>query len=138
MKKLEFKKAIKDFGKNVRSYAEYLMKVDFGELFVNVLILLCILALSCFAYIPSGIIKGIFKGLLRVFEFKFTSTFLYLCDWVFDVLGLLCCVIAFILLFNMRFSDIEEYKKQFEDKPKKEDIVAEKDELVLPKTKKTK
>lgn len=138
MKMFNIVKVFKDFVKNIKSYAEYLMKVDFGELFINVLILLCILILSCFAYIPSAIIKDILKGLITVFEGMFSFTGLYLFDWVFNVIGLFCTVVVFAVLFNMRFADIDEFKKQFEEKPKKEKKEDEVDKIDLPKPKKSK
>lgn len=138
MKKFNLAQSFKDFIKNGKQYIEYLMKVDFKELFVNVLILLCILVLSMFAYIPVGIVSGIIKNFIAIFP-VFTPISILIYDWIFGVLGTAVSVIAFVILFNMRFDDLEYFKKQINEKPKKEEPKPNKEEEIeLPKTKKNK
>ncbi len=138
MKKINLGQSFKDFIKNGKRYLEYLMKVDFRELFVNILILLCILVLAMFAYIPISVFSGIIKNFIAIFPI-FTPVTILLYDWIFGVLGIAVSAIAFILLFNMRFEDIEYFKKQINEKPKKEEPKpSTEEEIELPKAKKTK
>lgn len=138
MKKTNLKDMFKNFVKNVKEYVNYLMKVDFRELFINVLILICILVLATFAYIPVGMVASVIKGLVAIFGI-FSNVTLLIYDWIFNVLGLGVSVVAFVFLFNLRFADIENLKDQINDKPKEEDKSKKKDDdIELPKTKKSK
>lgn len=138
MKKTNLKDMFKNFVKNVKEYVNYLMKVDFRELFINVLILICILVLATFAYIPVGMVASVIKGLVAIFGI-FSNVTLLIYDWIFNVLGLGVSVVAFVFLFNLRFADIENLKVQINDKPKEEDKSKKKDDdIELPKTKKSK
>ena len=45
---------LEKFLKNAKEYIDYLMKVNFRDLFVNTVILLCIIVLSALICIPLG------------------------------------------------------------------------------------
>ncbi len=134
----EVKKMFKDFIKNVVSYAKYLMKIDFRELFINVLILFCILALSSFIYVPISVVKDLLFSFISIFGVMpdiAMGIFLF----SFNLISAVLSILIFIRLFNMRFDDIEALRKQINDKPeKKESNTPELEELELPKAKKKK
>lgn len=133
------KKMFKEFLSNLKEYIDYLMKVDFKELFINTLILICMLILSAFFFIPIGIIQDVIRSFIIIFvDFNAITGSLY--NWIFYVLSFVVCIGAFIYMFNRRFSDLEELKKQIKNKDgKKIDKVKEKDdELELPKAKNNK
>ncbi len=136
MKKIE--KMFRDFIKNVVSYAKYLMKIDFRELFINVLILICILALSSFVYVPISVVKDLLFSFISIFGVMpdiVMGIFLF----SFNLISAVTATLVFIRLFNMRYEDIEALRKQINEKPeKKEDNVTYSEELELPKTKKKK
>lgn len=134
----EVKKMFKDFIKNVVSYAKYLMKIDFRELFINVLILFCILALSSFIYVPISVVKDLLFSFISIFGVMpdiAMGIFLF----SFNLISAVSAILIFIRLFNLRFDDIEALRKQINDKPeKKESNTTESEELELPKAKKKK
>ena len=140
-------KKIKEFGKNFKSYVDYLMTVNFKELLVNVLILICIIILSLFVFIPVGIVQELIRSFIVVYA-SFSDLGLQIFNWIFLLISVICSVLLFGYLFNRRFSDIEKFKEQVKESLVKKDNkknevkkeepenVATDDEIVLPKTKK--
>ena len=128
---------LKKFGKRFKDYFSYLMTVDFKELFINVIILLCILLLSSFVFVPVGLVESLIRDFIFLF-ITLDSFVLQLYNWLFDLIATLGSVYAFIILFNKRFEDIEAFKKQVKGKPQETKVQEETkkdDELELPKTK---
>lgn len=128
---------LKKFGKRFKDYFSYLMTVDFKELFINVIILLCILLLSSFVFVPIGLVEGLVRDFIMLFV-SLDSFVLELYNWLFDLIATLGSVYAFIILFNKRFEDMEAFKKQIKEKPqeiKSQEETKKDDELELPKTK---
>lgn len=128
---------IKNFIANLKSYVNYLMKVNFKELFVNVVILFCILVLAAFVYIPVGLVQELIRSFVVIFV-SFTELSVKLFNWSFSFISLILAVVAFIYLFNKRFSDIEFFKQQVQGKNEKIKIVVDSEkgeELELPKSK---
>lgn len=129
-----------DFFGNFKKYINYLMEVNFKELFVNTVILFCILVLSAFVYIPIGLISDLIRGFITIFiSFGGVPSLLY--SWGFSLLSAICAFMSFMYLFNKRFSDLEAFKTQVREK--KEEVKEEKqsknaDELELPKAKDSK
>ena len=63
----------KDFGKNFKNYFDYLMTVNFKELFINVVILFCIIVLAAFVFVPVGIIQDLVRSMVTLF-YSFSVT----------------------------------------------------------------
>ena len=131
---MKVKELCKEFFKNLKEYVAYLMKVDFKELFVNTVILICILALATFVYLPVSLVDDLILSLLTIF-IKFSATLAAIYHWIFKLISFVLSVLAFMYLFNMRFKDVKEkgLENKVEIKPKKDD--APKTELDLPKKK---
>ncbi len=131
------KEMLKKFKNNFKKYFDYLMSVNFGDLFINVLILICIILLSTFIFIPVGMVESIIRDFINLFG-SLPSVFYSIYSWVFTVISTILSVLAFIYLFNKRFDDIEEFKKQLKEKPVVSESKKEEEELELPKTKNSK
>lgn len=133
---------IKDFIKNVKEYVSYLMKVNFKELFINTGIIICIVLLSTVVYIPLKVVGDLLRSFIDIFV-RLVNKPALLFDWVKELLCLSGCFVAFMYLFNKRFSDLEAFKKQINSKNNKADIKNDKDtnnqeEIELPKIKQSK
>ena len=125
----------KKFISNVKNYVNYLMTVNFGELFINVLILLCILVLSTFVFVPVGLFQSLIRDFILLFG-SMSNLFLSIFDWVFTLISTVLAATAFIYMFNKRFDDIEAFKKQASTKStKKTDNDEDEEEIDLPKSK---
>ncbi len=92
----------KKFISNVKNYVNYLMTVNFGELFINVLILLCILVLSTFVFVPVGLVQSLIRDFILLFG-SMSNLFLSIFDWVFTLISTVLAATAFIYMFNKRF-----------------------------------
>ena len=133
------KNMFKEFLSNFKEYIDYLMKVDFRELFINTLILICLLILSAFFFIPIGIIQDVIRSFIIIFvDFNVITGSLY--NWLFYLLSFVVCIYAFVYMFNKRFGDLEELKKQIKNKDVKKVVNTKEkdDELELPKAKNNK
>lgn len=132
------KKMFINFKGNVKKYIDYLMSVDFGDLFINVLILICILVLSAFVFVPIGMVESIIRDFVNLFG-GLPELFYSIYSWIFNIISFLVFAIAFVYMFNKRFEDIEGLKKQMKEKSVEKVIEKEeKDMLELPKTKDSK
>ena len=101
------KEMFKNFGKNFKEYISYLMKVGFKELFINVLILFCIIVLATFVYIPVGLVEQLIFDFLKIFgTMPIVVSNIY--HWVFQLISFILAIFAFIYLFNLRFKDVKE------------------------------
>ncbi len=109
------KEIIKEFGKNLKEYVNYLMKVNFKELFVNTGILVCILILSTFVYVPVGLLDDLLFSLLANF-IGFSTIASSLFHWFFDLIGFFLALLAFMYMFNNRFKDVKEHEKEEKEK----------------------
>lgn len=132
---------MKNFLKNLKQYINYIMKVNFKDLLVNVVILGCIVLLSILIYLPVGLIEDLIRSFIVIWM-PFEGTPAVLFTWTFSLISFICAVIAFIYLFNKRFADIEAFKDQVSnpkksiqneiDKPR---AMVEEEEIELPKEK---
>ena len=115
------------------------MTVNFKELFINVVILFCIIVLAAFVFVPVGIIQDLVRSMVTLF-YSFSVTGDKLFNIVFLLISTIGFFLAFIYLFNKRFSDIEAFKKQVKDEKRIEknnsDVKENVEELEMPKTKK--
>ena len=130
------KKVIVNFFKNLKEYGKYLMKVDFKALFANTIILICMLIISAFAYIPVGIVEDLVRSLITV-AVTLDGVAALLFTWVFKVLGALCSIYVFMWLFNYRYNYVEnDVTDPFNGSiAKKEKAKAAEEDLDLPKVK---
>lgn len=127
----------KKFISNVKNYVNYLMTVNFGELFINVLILLCILVLSTFVFVPVGLVQSLIRDFILLLG-SMSNLFLSIFDWVFTLISTVLAATAFIYMFNKRFDDLDLLKKQINNKQVKEvEPKKEEEKIELPKEKET-
>ena len=125
----------KKFISNVKNYVNYLMTVNFGELFINVLILLCILVLSTFMFVPVGLVQSLIRDFILLFG-SMSNLFLSIFDWIFTLISTFLAVLAFVYMFNKRFDDSDLLKKQINNKQVKEEEPKKDEEILeLPKEK---
>lgn len=132
---------MKKFLKNLKQYVNYIMKVNFKDLLVNVVILGCIVLLSILIYLPVGLIEDLIRSFIVVWM-PFEGTPAVLFTWTFSLISFICAVITFIYLFNKRFDDIEAFKDQVSNPKKSIDkemdktkVKVEEEEIDLPKEK---
>lgn len=126
---------LKEFVPTLKKYINYLMKVDFKGLFVNTIIILCLILLAAFVYVPLGIVQDVLNSLLQLF-IPLTGTFGLIYSLLFKIIGALLAIIVFIYLFNKRFEDIENKEKEEKREVNNKKVSKnEKDNLDLPKEK---
>lgn len=132
---------MKKFLKNLKQYINYIMKVSFKDLLINVVILCCIVLLSVLVYLPVGIIEDLIRSFIVVW-IHFEGVPAVLFTWTFKLISFICAVITFIYLFNKRFDDIEAFKEQVSNPKKSIDnemvntkVKVEEEEIELPKEK---
>ena len=123
---------LKKFWKTLKDYVNYLMKVDFKELFINTIILICLVILAAFVYIPIGLVQDLIRNLLSIF-INMGGIFGLIYTWLFSLIGAIAAILAFIYLFNKRFDSIKNESNK-ESSNKKESKEKEED-LDLPKVK---
>lgn len=126
------KEMLKKFWKTLKDYVNYLMKVDFKELFINTIILICLVILAAFVYIPIGLVQDLIRNLLSIF-INMGGIFGLIYTWLFSLIGAIAAILAFIYLFNKRFDSIKNESNK-ESSNKKESKEKEED-LDLPKVK---
>ena len=112
------KDLLKEFLKNFKEYINYLMKVNFKDLFINTIIILCIVLLSALIYVPIGIVQDLVRSFVVIFV-NMVGVPALLFDWFFRCIGAIAFVIVFMFLFNKRFEDLEAFKKQVDGKDNK-------------------
>ena len=84
---------IKKFAGNFKKYFDYIMTVNFGDLFINVLILLCIVLLSTFVFVPIGLIESLIRDFLLLF-IDLPGMLLSIYSWVFTLISTLFAFLA--------------------------------------------
>jgi len=135
---------LKDFIYNLKKYFTFVAKLGFKDLFVNILILLLLIVLGAFAYIPVGLVADLIRSFIQSFvAFNTISGAIY--SWFFGVISAVCSVLLFAYLFNNRFDfkndkvvPVEgthhfERKEEPKEETKKES--SGEDDLDLPKEK---
>ncbi len=131
---------LKKFLKNLKAYINYLMQVNFKDLFINTVILFCIIVLASLIYVPIGIVEDLIRSFIVIY-FVFDGAASLLFSWIFSLISAICFIFTFMYLFNKRFDDLEKFKNQVAGKEvvikKDKDKKSKKDDddLDLPKTK---
>ena len=113
----EIKKLMKNFGSNVKKYVDYIMKLGFGELFIQFLILVIILVLACFVYVPVGLVQDLIWNIVNIAGNMSVIVF-NVYNVIFGVISFILAALAFMYLFNKRYDDVQKEIK--EQKNKKE------------------
>ena len=126
------KEMSKEFFKNLKEFVQYLMKVNFKELFVNTIILVCILVLSTFVYVPIELVDRLIFDFIKIFG-TMPGIVAQIYHWIFHLISFICALFAFMYLFNLRFKDVKE--KGLENKVEIKNKSEEKVTLDLPKKK---
>ncbi len=109
------RKMMKDFGGNVKKYIDYIMKLGFGELFIQFLILVIILVLACFVYVPVGLVQDLLWSIVNIMG-NIPVIVFSIYNIVFSLLSFVLAALAFMYLFNKRYSDVEKEIKEQKDK----------------------
>jgi len=102
---------LKTFCKNLKAYFKYLMGVGFGELFRNVGVLICIILLSFCVYFPIQIVQELIRSFIAIWG-GLDGIAANIYNFVFSLISAICAIYVFIWLCNLRFADLEEFKKQ--------------------------
>ena len=124
----------KKFGTNVKKYVDYLMTVNFVDLFINVVVLVCILLLSLFMFVPIGMVASLLGDFITFF-IEGNVIISKVIQWISSLISTVLALFAFVYMFNKRFEDLEKFKEQVENKPQKKEEINAEDELDLPKAK---
>lgn len=124
----------KKFGTNVKKYVDYLMTVNFVDLFINVIVLVCILLLSLFMFVPIGMIMSLFGDFIMFF-IEGNVLLSKILQWISNLVSTVLSVLAFVYMFNKRFDDLEKFKDQVDNEQQKKEKINAEDELDLPKAK---
>ena len=109
------RKMMKDFGGNVKKYIDYIMKLGFGDLFIQFLILVIILVLACFVYVPVGLVQDLIWSIVNIMG-NIPVIVFSIYNIVFSLLSFVLAALAFMYLFNKRYSDVEKEIKEQKDK----------------------
>ena len=94
---------ILNFFYNLKKYCQYLMKVGFKELLADTLILICIVILAGFAFIPVGLVADIIRSFFNVSS-NLNNTVVEVFNIIVLICKIVCAVLAFIWLFNYRYN----------------------------------
>ena len=124
----------KKFGTNVKKYVDYLMTVNFVDLFINVVVLVCILLLSLFMFVPVGMVSSLLGDFITFF-IEGNVIISKVIQWISSLISTVLALFAFVYMFNKRFEDLEKFKEQVENKSQKKEEINAEDELDLPKAK---
>jgi len=96
------KQGFNDFVYNLKMYLKYITKVGFKELFIDVLILVCLAVIASFVYLPIGLLRDLIRSLFITFV-QFNAVIGSIYNWIFNVISAIVSLIAFGYLFNMRY-----------------------------------
>lgn len=130
-------KLVKSFFKNLKDYLSYIMKVGFGELFIQFLTLVIILLLSCFIYVPIGLIEDIIISAMSFLGQVVSENTYQVLDLIFKIISFICAMFAFMYLFNKKYNDVQKLKNNLKNKDNSENDNAKRvvEEVELPKEK---
>ena len=123
---------LKKFGKNVKEYLKYIAGLKLGELLVNFVVLIILIIISAFIYIPVGVVFDLIRSFFNVFfiEHVIVSS---LYTWFVGLVSAVLAFAVFVYLFNNRCESMRNNGEV--DKSGKKVKVSEEEELELPKQK---
>lgn len=102
------KNMFKDFFKNLKNYLSYIMKVGFGELFIQFITLVIIVLIACFIYIPVSLVQDLVLTFLSTFGIVLGDFGYSLLTLIFKIVSAIIATLTFIYLFNKRYEDIKK------------------------------
>ena len=100
---------LKKFFPICKKYIQYLLKLGFKEFFKNVIEIILLALLSCLVYLPIDMIRILLDKLL--FLFTKTDAFNNITDLIFAIISACTAIYVFVRFFNIRYSNIEEIRK---------------------------
>lgn len=123
---------LKKFGSNLKGYLKYIAGLKLGELLINFVILVILIVIASFVYIPVGVVFDLIRSLFNVFfvEHVVISS---LYTWLIGLVSAVLAFAVFIYLFNNRCESMRENGEV--DKSGKKVKVSSDEELELPKKK---
>jgi len=112
---------IKSFFKNGKKYLDYLMKLDFAELLVNVVEIVLLAILAGLVALPIGVFRDLFYSIVKAIGGTSEAIF----NWynvLFNFFTGIIGIALFMYLFNRRYSKLDELikKDDLRDKKRKE------------------
>ena len=107
------KKLILSFGKNIKSYIDYIMTLGFKDLFRHFISLVVVVLISLLIYVPVGLIKDIIFDTIGMLMLNAPVLLYNIIGIVFDVISLISALILFMYMFNRRYNEVytEEISK---------------------------
>lgn len=140
------KNMIKSFGKNVKSYIDYIMTLGFKDLFRHFISLLVVILFALIIYIPIGLLSDLIINTIGSLVVNAPTIVYVIVGLVFDLIGLIAFIICFMYMFNRRYETVykvEINKKGIsnnqinytEIKVKEEKNIVEESSIELPKEK---
>ena len=123
---------LKKFGKNLKEYLKYIAGLKLGELLINFVVLVILIVIASFVYIPVGVVFDLLRSFFTIFfaEHVIISS---IYTWCIGLVSAILAFAVFVYLFNNR---CESMKNNGEvDKSGKKVKVSSEEELELPKQK---
>lgn len=128
---------LSDFVKNIKQYFNYIMKMGFGDLFVQFLELIILILISLFVYIPVEMVHDVLLNMLSIFG-NLSVVLLVILNFIFSLASALLAAYVFIHLFNKRYEDLEKRVKEESSSKKDNDNKTKTIDMEMPKMKENK
>ena len=111
---------IKKFGKVVKNYINYIMKLGFKDLLVNFIELIILVVIAALLLFPVDVVKELLFKIITAFIQVSNGVYKFY-DIIFTVIEAAVCFCFFIYMFNKRYEDIDKIRRRKEDsKPNQE------------------
>lgn len=111
---------IKKFGKVVKNYINYIMKLGFKDLLVNFIELIILVVIAALLLFPVDVVKELLFKIITAFTQVSNGVYKFY-DIIFTVIEAAVCFCFFIYMFNKRYEDIDKIRRRIEDsKPNQE------------------
>ena len=111
---------IKKFGKVVKNYINYIMKLGFKDLLVNFIELIILVVIAALLLFPVDVVKELLFKIITAFTQVSNGVYKFY-DIIFTVIEAAVCFCFFIYMFNKRYEDIDKIRRRKEDsKPNQE------------------
>lgn len=123
---------LKRFGKNLKEYLKFIAGLKLGELLVNFAILIVLIVIASFVYIPVSVVFDLVRSFFSIFlqEHVIISS---IYTWLIGLTSAVLAFALFIYLFNNR---CDSMKNNGEIKKSGEKVkVSNEEEIELPKQK---
>lgn len=108
---------VKDFLRNLKSYFDYIIKLNFGDLLIKFIDLVLVILMSLFVYIPVSLVRDLVYTIIGTFGNL--SILSLIMDLLFKGISFVLCIYVFVYLFNKRYEDIKEERLNSREEVKK-------------------